>query len=148
VLPGLRRLTHSLAPASGLHGLRVVRLVGLLRLRLGIHDERVLRVVSLVHVASLVRAIHGLASQATVMLLLLHAATDVLLLTSRSAHNSLRITLCARIAVRHGALLVGLGQALSATSARILFKGERGALGTKDRRKHNCQLHCRHDRNG
>merc|ERR550525_139880 len=68
-------------PTGRLHRLCVVGLVGLLGARQGIHHARALRVVVLIDIASLVLAIHGLALHAAVVLLLLEAATDILLCT-------------------------------------------------------------------
>ena len=87
------------APALGLHGLLGVELLVLL----------VRAVVLLVDVAGAVIAVHGRALRAAVVLLLLHAAADVLLLARAAGHEALRVVLGARIALVPGALLVGLG---------------------------------------
>merc|ERR1719445_1404792 len=111
------------APTRGLHRLGVVGLVGLLRLGLVVHDVRVLRVVPLVGVASCVLAVHGLALQATVVLLLLHAAAHVLLGAGALADEARLVQLGAGVAVLHGADLVGLGQGVVAAGAGVLLTG-------------------------
>merc|ERR1712039_533442 len=77
---GYQGVDHSEAsPALLLHLLSIPLLVGLLRGLLRLLHNSPLRVVLLVDIACLELAIHGLALHAPVMLLLLHAATDVLL---------------------------------------------------------------------
>ena len=77
-------------------------------------------VVLLVDVAGAVRAVHGRALRAAVVLLLLHAAGDVLLLARAAANEALLVALGARVAVIPGALLVGLGQGVVAARAGVL----------------------------
>merc|ERR1740117_850368 len=78
-------------------------------------------VVLFVDLASAVGAVHGAALQAAVVLLLLHAATDVLLRARALADEACLIGLCARVAVLHGAALHCLHKSLGASSARVLL---------------------------
>merc|ERR1719421_170368 len=99
----LPRARSEAAPASPLHRLLVpARVVGL---------HRALGVVLLVDVAGVELAVHDLALEATVVLLLLHAATDVLLCARPSGDHAVR-HLRAGVAVLLGADLVGDGEGL------------------------------------
>merc|ERR1740117_1429054 len=86
-------------------------------------------VVLFVDLASAVGAVHGAALQAAVVLLLLHATTDVLLGARGRADEACRIGLCASVAVLAGARLVCLHQTLSAASAGVLLHERNLGLG-------------------
>merc|ERR1719207_16268 len=83
--------------------------------------ELVRRVVLLVHRAGSVAAIHRLALDAPVVLLLLHAAAVILLDAVRVLRAGLGVLESAGIAEVLGAGLVGLGQFVVATRAGILL---------------------------
>merc|ERR1740138_1859542 len=91
--------------------------------------------------ASPMGAILCAASQATVVLLLLHTATDILLLARTIDHESAS-GFCARVAMFHGALLVGLRQPLVTAGARILLQDGCIAVGRNRGHGDNEQLHC------
>merc|ERR1740127_287164 len=101
----IRRALHPLislrtlfAPACLFHGLLVVELL---------HNS-VCVVILLVDIACLVSAIHGGALQAAIVLVLLHAATNILLGTWTFDHEACLVRLSAWVAILHGTSLIGL----------------------------------------
>merc|ERR1719335_130702 len=77
------------------------------------------------------------------MLLLLHAAANVLLAARSTDDKAGLVGLCARVSILHGAFLVCLREILGAACARILLLLHyQGGVANGEQREHDEELHC------
>ena len=101
-------------------------------------ESLVRRVVLLVHVASAVAAVHRPALTAAIVLLLLHAATNVLLGAVRVLRSRLSVRKRTRVTEVLGALLVGLSKLVVAPRTRVLLQAE---MTQAKRENQDAELH-------